>query len=342
MQSPSSIYTSHTSISWICCRDRSAAQISTQTLRHKYSAASNSILIPSCFPLEEATRLRSIVGFINLDHDGVAAHQSIVAASILADNTDGKVFFATAEWLQRQLQQDPSSLSPNALFMFAWRQYGPNDRLVRNICTHLNGLALRDSRNFPSLDGSTHAHEKIGDIRALDEIAECAPKGWRFRPVTCDSKSECSISGGSVLKRTYSCGSEHVIVHPTPLELAKHLRCQSDRRRLSKRQANLRIGKWFHQESVEALKSEAEFRVFIITKADASALRRHKGAIVEMVHTLALPDRWSACCIPIPLGRENLKNTIALISRSSATSPCTFSMLCGTAKTGHLISNPWK
>lgn len=146
-------------------------------------------------------------------------------------------------------------------------------------------------RTFPSWDELTHALEKIGDIRALDDVADCAPKGWRFRPITCDSNSGCSIRANSVLKRTYSCGGEHVIVHPTPSELENHLRCQSDPRRSSKRQAVLKIGRWFHQEFVAALRSKGEFRVFIITREDANALRRRKGAIVEMVHTLELPDR---------------------------------------------------
>jgi len=39
------------------------------------------------------------------------------------------------------------------------------------------------------------------------------------------------------------------------------------------------------------LRSEGEFRVFITTREDTSGLRRRKGMVAEMVHTLELPDK---------------------------------------------------
>jgi len=291
-QNHSCLPTRYTSFLWIGSKDSSSAQISTQTLQHSYSTAANSTLVPSCFTQKEAARLHAIVGpdFLNMDHEGVTAHQSIVTASILADNTDSKVAFHTAEWLQRQLKHNPSSLSSNTFLMLAWRRYDPNNRTVQNICKLLEGRASEALRTFPSANELDHAHGKVGDIRALDEIARDAPLGWRFRPVTCDSDSDCRLDVGGVLKRTYSCGSEHVILHPTAPELARYLRCRHNQRRLSKRQVDGKIGRWFHQEFVEGLRTKGEFRVFIITREDDTALRRRKGVIVEMIHTLELPD----------------------------------------------------
>ncbi|KAM0714499.1 hypothetical protein Q7P37_009793 [Cladosporium fusiforme] len=282
----------YTSCVWIGCKDSSSAQISTQTLQHSYSIAAHSILVPSCFTQEEAAWLHADVGpdFLSMDHKSVTAHQSLVTASILADNRDSKVAFHTAEWLYRQLQQTAPSLSPNTLLMLAWRRYDSEDFTVRNIYKLLEGRAFDAMRIFPSMTELNHAHGKVGDIRALDDIARNAPLGWRFRPVTCDSESDCCLGAGGVLKRTYSCGSEHVILHPTEPELARYLRCWHNQRRFSKRQADGKIGRWFHQEFVEDLRTKGEFRVFIVTREDAAALRRRKGVIVEIIHTLELPD----------------------------------------------------
>jgi hypothetical protein len=42
---------------------------------------------------------------------------------------------------------------------------------------------------------------------------------------------------------------------------------------------------------VAGLRSEGEYRVFIITRNDTLALRQRKGLVMEMVHTLELPDK---------------------------------------------------
>jgi hypothetical protein len=46
-----------------------------------------------------------------------------------------------------------------------------------------------------------------------------------------------------------------------------------------------------HQEFVEDLISGGEFRVFVITREDLSVLRKRRGVVMEMIHTLELPDK---------------------------------------------------
>lgn len=111
------------------------------------------------------------------------------------------------------------------------------------------------------------------------------------RPITCDSATQCRLSEVGVLKRSHSCGSEHVILHPKAIDVAKHLRCQSSGRRISSRRAAQTTERWFHQEFVEGLRKLGEFRVFIVTVQDTTARRGRRGRVLQVVHTIELPDR---------------------------------------------------
>jgi len=164
---------------------------------------------------------------------------------------------------------------------------------MRDIFKGFGGLKSRDVRVFTSAHELDHAQEKLGDIRAMDQITDCAPKEWSFRPVTCDNTSECRLGVSGVLQRTHSCGSDHVILHPTASDVSKCLQYLSRRRRMSERRTRQSIGRWFHQELVEDLISRGELRVFVITREDISALRKRTGIVMEILHTLhSLTKNW--------------------------------------------------
>jgi hypothetical protein len=290
---PSSLAFRYSSVFWIGCGGDSARPIPTQMLQHRLTSAANSAFVPSCFLPEKATQLQSIVGssFLSSNRELVTAHQSIVTASFLADSAKGDVAFQTSKWLHRQIQNDQLRLKRRTLLLLAWHRHDPEDCTMRDIFKRFRGLKSRDVRIFPSTHELDHAQEKLGDIRALDQIADCAPDGWSFRPVTCDNTSECLLGVSGVLKRTHSCGSDHVILHPTASDVSKHLQCLSRRRRMSERRTCQSIGRWFHQEFVEDLVSLGEFRVFVITREDVSALRKRRGVVMDIIHTLELPDK---------------------------------------------------
>jgi hypothetical protein len=281
------------SVFWIGCGEDSAKPIPTQMLQHRLTSAAYSAFVPSCFLPEKAMQLQPIVGpaFLSSNRDLVTAHQSIVTVSFLADSTNANVMFQTSKWLHRQIQDDHSQLEPGTIFLLAWRRHDPESCTMQDIFKAFEGLKSRGVRIFPSIHELDHAQEKLGDIRALDQIADYAPDVWSFRPVTCDNVSECRLGVSGVLKRTHSCGSDHVIVYPTASDVSKHLQCLSGQRRMSKRRACQSIGRWFHQEFVEDLISGGEFRVFVITKTDLSALRNRKGVVIDMIHTLELPSK---------------------------------------------------
>jgi hypothetical protein len=206
-------------------------------LQHRLTLAANSAFVPSCFLPEKATQLQSIVGltFLSSNRELVTAHQSIVTASFLADSIKGDVAFQTNKWLHRQIQDDQSRLKPGTLLLLAWHRHGLEDCTMRDIFKRFGGLKSRDMRIFPSIHELDHAQEKLGDIRALDQIADCASDGWSFRPVTCDNTSECRLGVSGVLKRTHSCGSDHVILHPTASDVSRHLQCLFRQRKMSER-----------------------------------------------------------------------------------------------------------
>lgn len=283
----------YSTVLWIGLEDNMSECLSTQIIQHRYVTAANSAHVPSCFLPYRAAELLRVSGpaFMDVDREHVTAHQSIVTASILEDDTRCQVNYQTASSLQRQLTHDPSTLDPNTMIMPAWRRYDSNHRVIQKIYSLVEAYEAGVLRVFPSASEYEHAHGKTGDIWALDLIAQSAPSDWSFRPTTCDCTSACRLGKAGVLKRTHSCGSEHVIVRPTSSDISRHLGCFVNQRRASKRRAAQSTGQWFHQEFVQGLQQIGEFRVFIVTVSDATVTRGRRGEVIEVVHTFELEDR---------------------------------------------------
>lgn len=284
----------YSSVLWIGMEDKMTEPLSTQVVQHRYVTAANSAYVPSCFLRHRALDLLRTLGpaFVKMDREHVTIHQSVVTASILEDSTECQVRYQTASWLQEQISYDSSFLNPKTIMMPAWRRYDSNHiTIMGDIFTLAGTYESGIVRSFPTRIEFEHAHGKIGDIQALDQIAQRAPSDWSFRPTTCDCTSRCRLSKVGVLKRTHSCGSEHVIVRPTASDVSRHLGCLVDQRRMSKRKLAHSAYRWFHQEFVEGLQQVGEFRVFVVTMRDAMATRGRRGEVIEVVHTLELKDR---------------------------------------------------
>lgn len=284
----------YSTLFWVGCEDKMTAPLSTQIIQRRHTTAVNTAHVPSCFLLHQAAELLGVLGpaFLSTDREHVTAHQSIVTASILEDSAKCQVRYQTASWLQRKLANGPSTLDSQTILMLAWRRYDSNcATAVQDIYARVKRYEPSVLRVFPSKGELDHAHGKIGDIWAVDQVAQRAQSGWSFRPITCDCTSTCRLGKVGVLKRTHSCGGEHVIVRPTASEVSRHLRCIADQRRTSKRKAAQSTERWFHQDFVEGLRRIGEFRVFIVIVSDATAPRGRRGRVVEVLHTLELEDR---------------------------------------------------
>ena len=145
---------------------------------------------------------------------------------------------------------------------------------------------------FPSETEHRWESEKIGDIKALDDIAteqrEAKNDRFGYRPRTCFGVGSCSLTdldeSRLIIKRSHSAASEHV--RGQEKKDRQRLKCCDGNGRTLKKDKVLYY--WFHQERVETLKTLGEFRVFVCATADGA------GEVVSIVHTKPGPDSIAA------------------------------------------------
>ena len=133
-----------------------------------------------------------------------------------------------------------------------------------------------------------HERFKLGDIRALDEIAKESEWKFSYRPKTCYGQRRCKLVSHqtTVHKRTYSGCADHVRIRSNRQRdgLICTLEHPTKTRKSSKR-VEFPSGPqyWFHQEYISAIQTFGEFRVFIVTESCATGGRR--GKIIATVRT---------------------------------------------------------
>ena len=140
-------------------------------------------------------------------------------------------------------------------------------------------------RTFPRRKEVLWDESKTSDIKVLDAVAEAAedPR-CKYRPITCAGYSLCPLRDHlqTVVKRSWSCGSQHVRIINTP---SKKLICS----RSGAIQRPAKLGKsdqfYFHQEFINSFQQIGEFRVFIVCENDPASLRRRAGRIVHTIIT---------------------------------------------------------
>lgn len=136
---------------------------------------------------------------------------------------------------------------------------------------------------FPSETEHRWESEKIGDIKALDDIAteqrEAKNDRFGYRPRTCFGVGSCSLKdldeSRLIIKRSHSAASEHV--RGQEKKDRQRLKCCDGKGRTLQKDKVLYY--WFHQERVETLKTLGEFRVFVCATANGA------GEVVSIVHT---------------------------------------------------------
>ncbi|CAJ2514325.1 Uu.00g024440.m01.CDS01 [Anthostomella pinea] len=142
----------------------------------------------------------------------------------------------------------------------------------------LNVMRHRQLRVYPSLAEMRQDRYKIGDIRALDIIAQESPGEFAFRPKTCFGCSPCElgidVDGQNVVKRSHSCGGNGVRTCPKS-EAQKEVGCQRSKRQKTGTSAPIKplgIGPnnplLLHQEYIPTFEELGEFRVFLCAPDD--------------------------------------------------------------------------
>ena len=230
-------------------------------------------------------------------------HQNLVTCQLLRE-FERLVMFKNWSWLRDQMQIISLDTSPRTREPSARRRPPELAEIFRDETKRLVILLRADSRTqellagiytplevqqalrpngsvkiFPSKSEFLIKTGKLGDLEALDEIAN---SDGSYRPRT------CRVSGGEefhlkhdscwfndskdyVSKRSNSYGSQHVRFMGYSKENVEHRYVGPER--------------WFYQENVPSFRDPGEFRIFITTKNDRSALRRRRGHVVHSILT---------------------------------------------------------
>ena len=234
-----------------------------------------------------------------------AIHQYIVVCQLLR-NFERSVLFKTWSWLQEQMKiisQGPSptitkrsarkpSIIPEVAEVFRdenrrcvllLRPASRDKNLLADIYSPLEVQKpfrrTGSMKIFPSQSEFLFYSGKLGDMEALDDIAH---DDTSYRPLTCRMSAGGSYhlkhdscpfneSEDYVSKRSNSSGCQHVKFRQSSIETVHHRHVGPER--------------WFYQERIPSFRDPGEFRIFIVTTDDPSALRRRRGHIIHSILT---------------------------------------------------------
>lgn len=155
--------------------------------------------------------------------ESMVLHQGL--ATVLYAGTLGlDIHVDTWSWLANNLKHRllpawlDTTFGPNrsiVIFLHWTSTHEPQDltfqhtyEAIRNLRIHYSGRI----RPYPSQSELWQDRLKVGDIRALDEIASRAPAEFSHRPKTCFGLGECTLKDQpkTVHKRTHSSCGKHV------------------------------------------------------------------------------------------------------------------------------------
>ena len=224
--------------------------------------------------------------------EGPTIHQSVVTMLLARSTGSISVEFRNWTWFKKQLDSHSllsslldmtktcTSRSTTILFMSSTLTQWPGGVSPSEIYEKLTRIAdvHGNLRLYPNRSELNRAHHKVGDIRALDMIADDSEHVFSFRPRTCFGTGPCTLahldqSERMVLKRAYSCGAADVVI-TDPSDRNSLLCTLSDQEPSTDFNEQL----WFHQEYVASLHTLGEFRVFIKSQTPISS--RKNGYII--------------------------------------------------------------
>ncbi|KAF7571208.1 hypothetical protein PtrM4_112100 [Pyrenophora tritici-repentis] len=244
-------------------------------------------------------------------------HQGLVTALATKALAQISVDVHTWDWLATQLQgnllsrscTDKDGNALHGILFLHWTTNEPTNPTldkVYNTVRLLKHIHPASFRVYPNENEAEQERNKLGDIRALDEVASSSPQEFSYRPRTCYGHGPCKLRGyqTTVHKRTQSGCATHVHVR----KRGDHyeLTCQPEAQMLETTSQNSRGRKkkpivaskssktpahsadysahWFHQEFVPSLQS-CEFRVFIATEPSKKGIRGRIGQVIAIAKT---------------------------------------------------------
>ncbi|EMD86572.1 hypothetical protein COCHEDRAFT_1146324, partial [Bipolaris maydis C5] len=221
---------------------------------------------------------------ISESNAGHYIHQGLV--TLLATEAQAEKAFSvegyTWDWLEQQLPgqllysscTDENNEPLRSVLFLHWTTNEPInpslDEIYSEVCL-LKHIHPTSFRVYPNEHEARQERDKLGDIRALDDIAKSSPGRFSYRPKTCYGHSRCLLENEerTVHKRTKSGCATHVDRKPQV-------------------ESAVVSAHWFHQEHIPSL-PECEFRVFIATEPSEKGIRGRIGKVIAIAKTTLDP-----------------------------------------------------
>ncbi|PZD26496.1 ARO8, Transcriptional regulator, partial [Pyrenophora tritici-repentis] len=230
------------------------------------------------------------------DNEDCFIHQGLVTALATKALAQISVDAHTWDWLATQLQgnllsrscTDEDGNALHGILFLHWTTNEPTNPTLDKVYSAvrlLKHIHPASFRVYPNENEAEQERNKLGDIRALDEVASSSPQEFSYRPRTCYGHGPCKLRDyqTTVHKRTQSGCATHVHVR----ERGDHheLTCQSEAQMLETTSQNSRGRKKKPiQEFVPSLQS-CEFRVFIATEPSKRGIRGRIGQVIAIAKT---------------------------------------------------------
>ncbi|KAH7062772.1 hypothetical protein BKA63DRAFT_190834 [Paraphoma chrysanthemicola] len=268
--------------------------------------------------MERAYGMKIENTIVSCEDGGYILHQGLVTMLAVASLSSLLVSYWTWKEMKGRLAtntllencRDHAGTAVPSVIFIHWTTKEPENPSLEELYSivrllkHVHGAALRP---FPNEHEAFQERSKLGDIRALDDIAASSPREFSFRPRTCFGSGSCTLDDvvRTVHKRSHSGCASHVkvkskgdrgfltcIATETSLPFNTRPEVQKKGRKAKKSSAapllldgtSSPFVHWFHQEYIEALHG-FEFRVFIATEKDSTGLRGRRGRIVAVAKT---------------------------------------------------------
>ncbi|XP_014550692.1 hypothetical protein COCVIDRAFT_31643 [Bipolaris victoriae FI3] len=268
--------------------------------------------------LEQADSMNLRNTVTPMGNEGWYIHQGLVtllATKAKAGNTFS-IEAHTWDWLApfpRNLLSrsctDESEKSLRTVLFLHWTTNEPTNptlNTVYRVVRLLKPIHPTSFRVYPNEDEARQEMDKLGDIRALDDVAQSSSEEFSYRPMTCFGYGPCKLQNyeKTVHKRTQSGCAAHVHVRERGEQYqltcdrethASETQSQRDGCRKNKSRKTGKSSKtpadgadhsahWFHQEFVPSLPS-CEFRVFIATVPSKKGIRGRIGQVFAIAKT---------------------------------------------------------
>ena len=241
-------------------------------------------------------------GFLSKSGESVVLHQGVATMLLLRSQSHCSVEMYSLAWFSKAVRDGSlfthllgSNGQPKTAVLFLhWTTQEPQNMSLDDVYKYIRLFAPIHGANvrpYPSESEHYHERSKLGDIRALDEIAGKSEWKFSYRPKTCYGQRICELASHQITvhKRTYSGCADHVKIQSNTRrnELTCTLEHPPRAHKPSKKGLSPSSPQyWFHQEYISTLQTFGEFRVFIVTESCASGGRRgRRGKIIAAVRT---------------------------------------------------------